>query len=178
VLFREAPEASTQALLGFVGERDHATRLPFTSSLERDAHARSMLIVPGGFHQHPADQRIARSCDPAAPMFLATRILAGDKAQVRHQRARRLEPTKIVQLSENQDRRQRVDAAETPQPRHRFPVRVGLRGLRQLCIQLEQPLYSAKITRGSISNGILGDRVVRLRVTDVRLADRIRWPRL
>ena len=120
VVFRQASEAPTQALLRLVRNRDHPARLAFASARERHADARPMLIVPRRFNQQPADQRVARSRDAAAAMLLAAGVLARDEPQKRHQGPRRGEPPEVVQLRQDQDRRQRIDAAEAPQPADPF----------------------------------------------------------
>src|SRR6185295_8613718 len=68
VVFRQASEAPTQSLLRLVRNRDHPARLAFASARERHADPRSMLIMPRGFNQQPADQRVARAGDAAAAM--------------------------------------------------------------------------------------------------------------
>ena len=66
--------------------------------------------MPGRFHQEPADQAVARARDPAAAMFLTAGVLAGYQSEIGHQRAGRLEATKVVQLRQDQDGREGVDA--------------------------------------------------------------------
>ena len=102
---------------------------------QRDADARAMLIVPRRFHQQPPDQRVPGARDAAAPMLLAARVLARHQPEIRHQRRRRREPPKVMQLREDQHRRQRIDAAETPQPADRLAIRLALGDLRQPRVQ-------------------------------------------
>src|SRR5260370_39252916 len=59
VLVRQPAESPTQPLLRFIRNRDHPARLSFASSRERHPNARPMLIVPRGFDQQPANQRVA-----------------------------------------------------------------------------------------------------------------------
>ena len=72
-------------------------------------------------------------------MFLAAGVLAGHESEIGHQRARRLEPTKVVQLRQDQDGRQGVDAPEAAQPRDRLSVRIRLRDLRQAGVEFDEP---------------------------------------
>lgn len=46
----------------------------------------------------PADQRVPGPRDAAPSMFLAARVLARHEADIRHQRAGRLKPSKVMQL--------------------------------------------------------------------------------
>ena len=62
----------------------------------------------------------------ATSVLLAGGVFTGHEANIRHQGAGRLEPTEVVQLGQDQDRRQRVNPAEAPQPADRFAVRFGL----------------------------------------------------
>ena len=89
---------------------------PLRRRVRATPDARPMLIVPRRFHQQPADQRVAGPRDAAAPMLLAAGVLARHEAEIRHQRARRLEPPKVMQLGQDQHRGQRVDPPEAPQP--------------------------------------------------------------
>ena len=72
-------------------------------------------------------------------MLLAAGVFAGHEPEIRHQGARRLKPAKVVQLRQYQDRGQRVDPAKTAQPRHWLSIRIGLRNLHQVGIQLDEP---------------------------------------
>ena len=63
--------------------------------------------------------------DAAAAMLLARGVLTRHEAEIRHQRAGRVEPPKVMQLGQDQDRRQRVDPAEAPQPADRFAIRLA-----------------------------------------------------
>jgi hypothetical protein len=70
--------------------------------------------MPRGFDQQPADQRVTRACDATAPMLLARGVLTWHEAEVCHQGTGRVEPPKVMQFGQDQDRRQRVDPAEAP----------------------------------------------------------------
>src|ERR1022692_3167412 len=72
VLRLESSESPTQPLLRLVGNGDYAGRLTLPSLRQAGAHAGSMLIVPAGFDQHAARERIAGLRDPATPMPVAT----------------------------------------------------------------------------------------------------------
>jgi hypothetical protein len=139
VLFGEAPEAATQSLLRLVRNRNHTAWLSLTSSRERHPDARPVLIMPRRFDQQPANQRVPGPRDPTAPMFLAGGVLTRHEAEIRHQRAGRVEPAKVMQLGQDQDRRQRVNPAKTPQPTDRFPIRCRLGDLGQSPVELDQP---------------------------------------
>jgi len=78
-----------------------------------------MLVVPGGFDQDSPDEGIARLRDAAPAGVLATRVLAGHKSQVRHERPSALKPPEVMELGDDDHRRQRVDAAKAAQPRDR-----------------------------------------------------------
>ena len=106
VLFRQTPEPATQSLLRLVCDRDHAGRLSFASSREANAEIRSVLIVPRRFHEQPADQGGAGPRDAVPPMLLATGVFAWHQPEIRHDCARRVEPAKLMQLGQDQDRRQ------------------------------------------------------------------------
>src|SRR5438445_9972369 len=83
VLLGEASEAATQSLLRLVCNRNHTTGLSLAPSRERHPDARPVLIVPRGFDQQPADQRVPRPRDATAAMFLARGILTRHEAEVR-----------------------------------------------------------------------------------------------
>ena len=125
MLRRELTEPSTEPLLRLVRNRHHVAGLAFAATGERDADGWPVLIMPRGFDQYAAHERVAGARDAAAPMRVATRVLAGHEPEVGHQRARRGEPAEIMQLGENQHRRQRVDPAEAPQPADWRPIRVA-----------------------------------------------------
>jgi hypothetical protein len=125
-------------LLRFIGNRDHPTGLAFASSRERHPDTWPMLIAPRGFDQQPADQDISGPRDPTAPMLLATGVLPWHQADIGHQRPRRLEPPKVMQVGEDQEGRQGVDSTEAPQPTHRFAIGVSRRDLRQPGVELNQ----------------------------------------
>src|SRR5574340_850936 len=82
VLFRQAPEASTQSLLRLVRDRDHTTGLSLPPPCEGDANAWPVLIMPRGLHQQPADQRVAGPGDASASMFLTRGILTRHEAEI------------------------------------------------------------------------------------------------
>ena len=125
-----ASEPSAQPLLRLVRDRNHAGRLSFAPSRQGDADARPMLIVPRRFHQQPTDQRVARARDAATPMLLPAGVLARHQPEIRHQRPRRREPPKVMQLGQDQHRGQRIDAPETAQPPDALPIRLASRRSR------------------------------------------------
>jgi hypothetical protein len=141
VFCRQFAEAPTQSLLRLIRNRNHAARLAFASPREGDADARPVLIVPGGFHQQPTHQRVAGSRDAAAPVLLPAGVLARHQPEVRHQRRRRGESSKVMQLGEDQHRGQCIDAAETAQPPDRLPIRLALGNFREPGIQLQQARF-------------------------------------
>jgi hypothetical protein len=126
VVFGQASESTTQTLLRPVRDGDHMPGLSLPSARQRLADARSVLIVPGGFHEEPADQRVAGAGDAAPSLMFAALVFARHQAQIRHQRPRRGEPSKIVQFGQDQHRRQRVDPAEAPQPTDRHAIGISL----------------------------------------------------
>src|SRR2546430_975390 len=136
---RQLPEAPTQTLLRLVGDRNHTPRLPLAPPRQGDADARPMLIMPGCFHQQPSDQRVPCPSDAATAMLLAAGVLAWYQPEIRHQRRRRGKSAKVMQLGEDQHRRQRVDASKTAQPPDRLPIRLALRNLRQAGLQFQPP---------------------------------------
>jgi hypothetical protein len=101
VLFRQAPEATTQSLLRFVGDRNHTARLSLPPPSEGNADTGPVLIVPRRFHEQPADQRISSPGDATTPMLLAARIFARHEAEIGHQGTGRWKPTTVVQLGKD-----------------------------------------------------------------------------
>jgi len=75
VLLRQASEASTQALLRLVRDRDDPARLIFPSSRQAHAYAGAMLIVPGRFHEQPTDQRVPGPGDAPAAQAHQSQVL-------------------------------------------------------------------------------------------------------
>ena len=138
VLFRQPSESTAQSLLGLVRDRNHPGRLVLPSFRERHADVCAVLIVPRRFHQQPPDQRVARARDTATSMFLAARVFTRHETEIRHQRARRLEPPKVMQLGQDQDRGQRVDPSEAPQPADRLAIRRRLRDLGEPSVELDE----------------------------------------
>ena len=63
------------------------------------------------------------------------------QAEIRHQRAGIGKPSEIVQLRQNEHRRQDIDAAEASQPRDPLAIRFRLRRVRQLCIEVHEPTF-------------------------------------
>jgi hypothetical protein len=90
-------------------------------------------------YQQPPDQRLPGPRDAASPMFFPAGVLAGHKPQIRHQRRRRGKSSKVMQLRQDQHGRQRIDAAETPQPRHRLAIAICLRHLRETLVEFGEP---------------------------------------
>src|SRR5205809_8100500 len=99
---RQLPEAPTQTLLRLVADRNHTPGLPLAPPRQSDADARAMLIMPGGFHQQPPHQRVPCAGDAATSMLFPAGVLAGHQPEVGHQRRRRGESSKVMQLGENQ----------------------------------------------------------------------------
>ena len=81
------PEASTQSLLCPIGNRNHTRRLALAPARECTPDARPVLVIPRDFHQQSSDQGVTGAGDAAAPMLLATRILARHQPEIRHQGA-------------------------------------------------------------------------------------------
>src|SRR5262245_61689303 len=117
---RQFPEAPTQSLLRLVGNRNHAPWLSFAPPRQGHTDIRAVLIVPRHFDQEPSDQRVASASDAAAPMLFAARVLARHEPEIRHQRGRRREPPKVMQLRKDQHGRQRIDASKAAQPPDRL----------------------------------------------------------
>src|SRR5882762_3346566 len=120
-------------------DQAHTAWLSRAASRERHADTRSMLVMPRRFDQQPADQRVPRPRDATAPMLLARGVLTRDETEIRHQRAGRVEPPKVMQLCQDQNRRQRIDPTEAPQPRHGFAIRLALRDVGQPRIEFGEP---------------------------------------
>src|SRR5438046_6344213 len=98
VLFPQTTKATTQALLRLVRNRNHAGRLSFASPRERHPDMRPVLVVPRGFNEHSAHQRIPGARDPTAPMFLARGVLPWDEARIGHQSEGPVGQRKVVEL--------------------------------------------------------------------------------
>src|ERR671923_379010 len=141
VLVRQLAEAAAQALLRSICDRNHSTGLSFATSRQRDADARTMLVMPRRFNEQPTDQRVTGSRDPAAPMLLTRRVLTGYEAEIRHQGTWRLKSPKVMELRQDQDRGQRIDPAEASQPADRFAIRVRLSDLGQPRIELDEASF-------------------------------------
>ena len=78
-----------------------------------------MLVVPAGFDQYPPDQRVPHLGNAAPAMLLPAGVFAGHQPQERHERPGRREATEVMQLRQDEDRAQRIDSAEAPQPADR-----------------------------------------------------------
>ena len=117
---RQFPKAAAQTLLRLVRDRNDTPRLPLAPPRQGDTDARAMLVMPRRFDQQPPHQCVPGARDAAAAMFLTGGVLAGHESEIRHQRAGRLEPTKVVQLRQDQNGRQGVDAPEAAQPPDRL----------------------------------------------------------
>ena len=118
---------------------NHPPGLSATPPGERLADAGPVPIVPCRFHHQPSRQRVARLRDRPAAVAVPAGVLPGHQAEIRHQRPRGRKPLDIVQLRQQQHRRQRVDSPKAPQPAHRFAIRFGARHRRQLRVQLSEP---------------------------------------
>ena len=110
------PIAPVQPLLRLVRERDDRAPVAPRGASERGAHARSVAVVPGGFDEEAPDMGVAGLGDAAAPVALGTAVLARHQAEVGHQLPRRREAPEAMQLGDDGQRGDRVDAAEAAQP--------------------------------------------------------------
>ena len=77
-------KSTTQAVLRFVGNRNHLRRLPGATLGERAPDAGAVLIVPGGLDQEATDERVTRARNSAAPMPLSGGVFAGDQSDIGH----------------------------------------------------------------------------------------------
>ena len=76
------------------------------------------------------------SAPPALPVPRGG--LAGDQAQIGHELARAAEALKVDDLGHQDHGRQRVDAAEAPEPPHRGPIGGGVGQRDDLLVQVGQ----------------------------------------
>ena len=83
---------------------------------ERDAHARLVPVVPSGLDQQAAHVTVPGAGDAAATRLRAAAVLARHQPEVGHQLAGGAEAPKVVQLGQQGDGGDRVDASEAAQP--------------------------------------------------------------
>ena len=109
-----------QALLGRPSALDHdASGAPCWRRRSAPADKGVMAIVPGGFDEHASQMGIARLGDGAARAFRAARVLRRHQPDKRHRARCRRKAPRVAELGGDRQRREIVDAAETPQARRR-----------------------------------------------------------
>src|SRR4051812_4078372 len=101
-----------QAPLGLPAARDHVGGLTSLAALKLAAAAGCAPVVPGRLDQQAARVLAAGLRDRALPALAARAVLAGNQAEVTHQRLRSLETSEVTDLGRQPERRKRVDSAQ------------------------------------------------------------------
>ena len=91
-----------------------------------------MAILPGGFHEHPAQMRVAGLGDGATCLFRSAGVLGGNQAGEGHQARRRRKATRIAQFSGDGQGGEIVDPAEAAQALHAGTQRLDGEEIAQL----------------------------------------------
>src|SRR5258708_32621923 len=131
---REPSVTTRESPLRLVGNREDALGLPFLSRSKTRTDICAMSILPGCLHERAADVSVSGFCDRASPFAVAARVETRDEAQVRGERARRLESLDAVKLGDEDHCGGRVDAAKTSEPRDVFAIQRQLRCFFDLAV--------------------------------------------
>src|SRR5262249_50367236 len=90
------------------------------------AEPRPPARVPGRLDQQAANVAVADLGDRALAALLTGGVLRGHEADEGHELLGAREAAEVADLSDERERGQRVDAAQTTQPRHQLPPRALL----------------------------------------------------
>ena len=113
--------------------------LPLSPAGERRADSGAVPIMPRGLDEDAAGMRVPRFGQRPATLGVPRGVLAGHQAEIGHEFTWPAEPLEVDDLSEENHRGERVDAAEAPEPAYWLTVELG-RGKRfNLLVQLRLP---------------------------------------
>ena len=154
---RERGEPPAEPLLRVVGQCDHPRGLPLAPPPQRQPDGGAVAIVPGGFDQDAAEVRIAGLGDPAVPDVLPAARFTGDHPEEGHQLTRAGKPPEVMELSDDDQRRERVHAPETPQPPDGRAIRLLPGDLGDVGVELADP----RLELCDGEQGVVEDHLVR-----------------
>ena len=132
----ELTPAGVEPALRFPGDVDDLGRVSALAVLERLSDGGPATVVPGGLDQQPPRVRGARLGDRSQPALGAGGVLAGNDPEVGGELVGMIEALPLADLGAQPERGQRVDPAQTPQPRDRGRARGGESELGELGLDL------------------------------------------
>jgi len=109
----KAKELFRQSMLRLECDGDDLGWLPLSAAIQDESCARIVTIVPGGLDQKSADMDVAGFGDRSPMLSVTGGMLRGDKPEVGHELARRGEARDVIDLTDNGEGSEDLDAAQT-----------------------------------------------------------------